>query len=128
MQETHACIAGYQAFLANSSSNNSADVTPDDIMRHTSFACPEVWPLVHLRWAVSMGPTTWDLGRHICDSESDVGLARFEALGGERFHPRTDLNKEDWKAVDSWIVGVLAGLSQLELEPVSHLGGGCPGL
>ena len=50
-------------------------------------------------------------------------VCRLEALGGQRFHPRTDLNREDWKAVDSWILGVVAGLSQLDLEPVSSLRG-----
>ena len=51
-------------------------------------------------------------------------MLRLEELGGARFHPRTDLNKEDWGAVDTWILGALVGLQQLELATVGELGGG----
>lgn len=49
--------------------------------------------------------------------------ARLEALGGSRFVPRADINREDWRAIDAWIDGVLAALPSLGLRTAAELGG-----
>lgn len=48
--------------------------------------------------------------------------ARLSALGGQRFVPRADINKEDWKVVDEWITAVLTGLESLDLQTAEDLG------
>ncbi len=48
--------------------------------------------------------------------------ARLEALGGKRFVPRTDVNREDWPAVDAWLAAVATGLKSLALRPAWETG------
>ena len=45
------------------------------------------------------------------------------ACAAARFHERMDLNKEDLKAADAWIAGVLAGLAKLQLKSFQQFGG-----
>eukprot|EP00884_Botryococcus_braunii_P020407 jgi/Botrbrau1/704/Bobra.160_2s0027.1 len=48
---------------------------------------------------------------------------RFDALGAKRCVPTVLVNREDWKAIDSWLLEVCTCLSRLRLKPVSELGG-----
>ena len=41
---------------------------------------------------------------------------RLEQLGAKRFAGRADVNREDWKAVDTWIEAAVAGLDSLALK------------
>ena len=50
---------------------------------------------------------------------------RLEELGAQRFVPRTDVNREDWPAVDVWLAGIVAGLRALRLQPASETGVCC---
>lgn len=60
--------------------------------------------------------------QHFCRCGRSLD-ARLEALGGARLAPRVDVNREDWKAIDGWLEGVLAGLAALPLKTVEQLGG-----
>jgi hypothetical protein len=59
---------------------------------------------------------------HFCACGRAVD-ARLEELGGSRFALRVDINREDWKAVDTWIGSVVAGLAELPLKTVGRLPG-----
>lgn len=51
---------------------------------------------------------------------------RLEELGASRFVPRIDVNKEDWKAVHSWIDSVVAQLASLPLKTIDESRGILP--
>jgi sulfite reductase alpha subunit-like flavoprotein len=53
-----------------------------------------------------------------CGKEID---ARLEELGGTRFVPRVDVNKEDLKVVDEWIEAVVSELGNLNLKTAEEL-------
>ncbi len=59
---------------------------------------------------------------HFCACGKAVD-ARLEALGGARFAPRADINREDWKAVDAWIEAAVASLLQLPLKTFAQSSG-----
>lgn len=59
---------------------------------------------------------------HYCRCGTQLD-ARFEALGGARLVPRSDVNREDWGVVDAWLESVLAGLPSLTLKTAAELGG-----
>ena len=42
--------------------------------------------------------------------------SRLEQLGAQRLASRTDVNREDWKAVGAWIEAAVAGLDSLTLK------------
>lgn len=60
--------------------------------------------------------------QHYCRCGKQVD-ARLEALGGSRLHPRADINREDWRAINAWLEGVLAALPGLGLKTRAELGG-----
>lgn len=67
----------------------------------------------------ALGDTSY---QHFCRCGRSLD-ARLEALGAARLAPRVDVNREDWKAIDSWVQSVLAGLAALPLKTVAELGG-----
>lgn len=59
---------------------------------------------------------------HFCRCGKTI-FARLKALGAAILAPRADINKEDWKAIDSWIDSVIKGLETVPLKTVKELGG-----
>ncbi len=46
-----------------------------------------------------------------------------EQLGAKRFAARSDINREDWPAVDAWIEAAVSALFGLQLKSVSTIAG-----
>lgn len=58
---------------------------------------------------------------HFCACGTSLE-SRLVALGGKCFVPRTDVNREDWPAIDGWLDSVVAGLQNLDMHPASQTG------
>lgn len=54
-----------------------------------------------------------------CGKELDGALER---TGAKRIAERTDVNKEDWKAVNGWMEAVITALATLSLKTAGELG------
>ena len=62
--------------------------------------------------------------KHYCACGKQLD-ARLAALSGQQLAPRTDVNREDWTAINLWVEAAVKKLGQLELKPAAETGGVC---
>lgn len=65
-------------------------------------------------------PPTRRAYTHFCRCGKTID-AQLESSGGTRLAPRSDVNREDYPAVDAWIDGVISALPSLSLLTVDEL-------